>query len=79
MTIQEGEDMARIIAGYEGWRARKAKEFDLGQHLSPSAYLDDFAKDHALTVIEELQALYADTSIPQAEIDAEVKRLIGVE
>lgn len=79
MTTQEGADIIHILAGYESWRARKAKEFDLGEHLSVSAYVDDYAKDHALTVIEELQALYADKSIPQAEIDAEVKRLIGVE
>lgn len=79
MTLQENIDVAHVLTGYEGWRARKAKEFDLGQHLSISAYVDDLAKLRAVDVVREIQELYADASIPQAEIDAEVKRLVGVE
>ena len=79
MKLQDSIDVAQVLTGYEGLRRRKAAEFDLGQHLSVSAYIDDLAKLRALDIVHEIVELYADTSIPQAEIDAEVKRLVGVE
>lgn len=76
MTIPDIEDITNILQGYDSWRERKAHP--AANDTSVSAYLDEFAKLRAVETIDELRLAYADRERTWQEIDADVRRILGV-
>lgn len=81
MTEFEIEDVATVLYGYEHWRQQKHHAIENGadQQLSVSAYLDEYAKNRAVEILAEIQAVYAEKDRPWQEVDAEIRRLVGAD
>lgn len=81
MTTHEIDDIANILHGYESWKIAKMHAIENGSDnmLSVSAYIDELAQVRALDIINQIQAVYANPEFTWQEVDAEIRRLIGVE
>lgn len=75
MTINDIEDIARTLDGYDHWRTKQALVTE--RDMSVSAYVDELAKLRALEIVQQIQAVYADKNKTWVEIDAEIQRLVG--
>lgn len=81
ITPTEAQQVADILQGYEHWRKTRAHQIENGSdnQLSVSAYLDEYAKNRALDILTQIEAIYANPELTWQEVDAEIRRLIGVQ
>jgi hypothetical protein len=74
MSELEKQDVAEILQGYENWRQAK-----IGTELSVSEFLDDLARQRAYDAVQEIRTVYSDPELTWQEVDAQVRRILGVE
>jgi hypothetical protein len=77
MSRDEIQDMAEILKGYENWRRAKVDHYD-SEPFSVSDYLDEIAKQRAVDAIAEIQQVYDDPELTWQEVDAEIRRILGI-
>jgi hypothetical protein len=75
MSEHEIEDVAEILGGYETWMASRNP---LLEKMDVSTYLDELAKQRAVDAIEEIRAVYSDPDLTWQEVDAQIRRILGV-
>jgi hypothetical protein len=71
----EIQDMAMILDGYENWKSTRNPMY---QKLDVSTYLDELATQRAVDAIEAIREIYNDPELSWPEIDAEIRRILGV-
>lgn len=80
MTNNDIAEIAGIIEGFESWREYQiAKSMNPEKYFTVSAYVDELAKQRALDVVSQIQAVYQDNELPWSEVDKEVRAILGVQ